>query len=461
MIEQIKTLREDAAKALQSAKDLTEKGDIDAAKKALQEHNDKTAEGTALQEHVDQLATVEKASKDAEDAMRNKAPRLAAVGADAKPGVATQGDPQPQPGEVVPKGLNASGRPADWIEGLAASAQPKATLARASLAVQEQAEVQFHAFVNCLRNGLPDPRTAGAMLENPDERRALQDLTTTSAYTVPTALIPTPIDQMGAPGRLQALCETRQVAEIQGSAAAFGSVTATGYAESGGPTEQTPTNMEVSYKLFPLGAFADITNLVLAGSTFDLIAAFTASVSRAIGRAVDGYIVNGTGSSQFAGLLDGTVGIGTGATERQNVAANNAISVADVQGMASLLKEEYHDDATFVTNVTNMIAIRAGDFTTNKGSSETGLFGPTLGYPSVRSSSAGFQANGTAGNKLAIIGDFRNYVLFEQPGAPMLVSSASLLTAATVIDGVRIAARQYRDGRIARKESFKWLRAIA
>ncbi len=462
MDEKIKQLREDAAKALQSAKDLTEKGDLDGAKKALQEHQVKAAEATTLQEHVDEVATIEKVAKDAEIAMRGRAPRAAAAaGADATQSAATQSDVQPLPGEEKPTGLDRKGRPFGWIEGLPASAQPKEILTRASDALQGEAEAQYEAFVGVIRNGLPDPLVAQAMAVTPDERKAIQDLTTANAYTVPTGLLPTPIDQLGEMGKIGVLCEQRQVTDIKGSVPAFGSVTVTGYAETGAPSEQTPSNVNVEYDLFAMGAYADITNKLLVGSAFDIIAAFSMSVARAMGRAIDGYILNGTGTNQFQGLLDGTVGIGTGATSRHNAAANNAITVADFKGMAALLGEEFHDDARVVTNVANMISFRAADFTTNKGTSEEGMFGPAIGYPSIRSGGAGFQANGTAGNKLAIIGDFANYVLFEQTGAPMLVSSASMLSLATPVDGTRVAIRQYRDGAIARTAAFKWLRGIS
>ena len=458
MDERIKGLREEAGKALQAAKDLTEKGDVDGAKQALQEHQTKAAEANALQEHVDQVATVEKASKDAEAEMRGRAPRAAAAaGADAMQSEATQETVQPLPGDEKPKGQDRKGRPFGWIEGLPASAQPKDILARASDALQGEAEAQYEAFIGVIRNGLPDPLVAQAMAETPEARRALQDLTTANAYTVPTALLPTPIDQLGERGKLGVLCEQRQVTDIKGSVPAFGSVTVGGYAETAAPAEQTPANVPVEYDLFAMGAYADITNKLLIGSAFDIIAAFSEAVARGMGRAIDSYILNGTGTNQFQGILDATVGIGVAAAARHTVAASAAITVADFEGMLALLGDQFHDNARIVTNVANMIKLRAGDFTANKGTSETGLFGPALGYPAIRSGSAGFEANGTAGNKLALVGDFANYVLFEQVGAPMLVSSASMITLATPVDGTRVAIRQYRDGAIARKTAFKSL----
>ena len=461
MDERIKGLREEASKALQSAKDLTEKGDVDGAKKALQEHQTKAAEANTLQEHVDQVTAIEKAAKAAEAEMRGRAPRAAAAaGADAKQSEATQEAVQPLPGEEKPTGLDRKGRPFGWVEGLPASAQPKEILTKASDALQEAAEAQYEAFISVVQHGLPDPMVAQAMAETPEARRALQDLTTANAYTVPTGLLPTPIDALGEMGKLGVLCEQRQVTDIRGSVPAFGSVSVAGYAETAAPANSEPANVNVEYDLFAMGAYADITNKLLVGSGFDIIAAFSMAVSRAMGRAIDNYIINGSGTNQFQGLL-ASGGIGSGATERHNVAANNAITVADVEGMAALLGDEFHDDATIVTNVANMIEIRAGDFTTNKGSSEDGLFGPVIGYPAIRSGGAGFDANGTAGNHLAIIGDFANYVLFEQTGAPMLVSSASMITLGTPVDGTRVAIRQYRDGQIARDDGFKWLRGIA
>lgn len=463
MDERIKGLREEAGKALQAAKDLTEKGDVDGAKLALQEHQTKAAEANALQEHVDQVATVEKAAKDAEIEMRGRAPRAAAAaGADAAmQSAATLEAVQPLPGEEKPKGQDRKGRPFGWIEGVPASAQPKDVLTKASDALQEAAEAQYEAFIDVVRKGLPDPLVAQAMAETPEARRALQALEVGNAYTVPTGLLPTPIDQLGEMGKLGVLCEQRQVTDIKGSVPAFGSVTVTGYVETGAPSESQPSNENVEYDLFAMGAYADITNKLLVGSAFDIIAAFSEAVARAMGRAIDKYILNGTGTNQFQGLLDATVGIGTAAAQRHTVAANSAITVADVKGMAALLGEEFHDNASIVTNVANMIQFRSGDFTTNKGTSEEGLFGPAIGYPAIRSGGAGFEANGTAGNKLMIIGDFANYVLFEQVGAPMLVSNASLLTLASPVDGTRVAIRQYRDGAIARKPAFKWLRGIA
>ena len=468
MNERIKKLREEAAAALQSSRDLIEQEEPDLAgsEAALQTYRDKTAEADKLQAHADAVQTAETAARDAEEALRGRAPRAAArVNADAQQqqgdgqqGQQPAGDVQRAPGDPAPRPheLNRRGEPVDWIQGLPACAQLPDVFTRASDALQAQGEAQYEAFLLAARGEFEPGRVALALQGvDPQIATALQEINTGNAYTIPTALLPTPIDAMGVRGRLGELCERVVVNEIQGKATVFGSVAVAGYAEAGAPGNSEPSNSEIDYELFPMGAYADFTNLSLAGSAFDLIAQFSQAVGRAMGRAIDQYIISGNANNQFEGLLQANNTIPGG--KQQIVATSGEVAWDDIAKLAGKLGDEFVDDATFVSNLANMLLVRVNDVNANKGNSRDDLFGPVAGFPAVRSQGGTWGAASAANGNVAILGAFRNYALFEQPGAPMMVSSGTLLNQAAPKDQTRVAIRQYRDGRRARIAGFSKL----
>jgi HK97 family phage major capsid protein len=306
-------------------------------------------------------------------------------------------------------------RPATWIKGLPAAAQPREILSLAGEDVQDEARVYSTAFLNWMTGGWKsdaewqinaDPMFVKAMSEGTDSA---------GGYYVPDEYIDRDIHDPGAPGAvLRPHCTQIRVSGKAGYIPGFGDVTWAAMTEGTAPSAVTPTISQYSFTVEKSGAIIQVSNELLADAQSNIPALITSAARESSGRYLDLNILNGTG--HWGGVLQsGSIG---------NYTAANAASIValDITGTLFNLDSQWRGNAVWVSR-SGVAAAIAGIGSTSAGLHAIPALTASpndslLGRPYLQSdiSGNGLDNSVATANVTLLVGDFKQVYLVERAG---------------------------------------------
>jgi len=313
----------------------------------------------------------------------------------------------------------SSYRPATWIKGLPAAAQPREILSLAGEDEQDEARVYSTAFLDWMTGGWKsdaewqinaDPMFVKAMSEGTDSA---------GGYYVPDEYIDRDVHDPGAPGAvLRPHCTQIRVSGKAGYLPGFGDVTWAAMTEGSAPTAVTPTISQYAYVVEKSGAIVQVSNELLADAQSNIPALITSAARESSGRYLDLNILNGTASAWGGVLQSGSI---------NNYTAANAASIValDVTGTYFNIDSQWRDNAVWVSR-SGVASAVAGI-----GSTAAGLHAipaltaspndSLLGRPYIQSdvSGNGLDNSVATANVTLLVGDFRQVYLVERAGFTM------------------------------------------
>ena len=230
-----------------------------------------------------------------------------------------------------------------------------------------------------------------------------------------------------------------------------------GIAEEASFSDQTPTVGQVAFSIEKSGGLVKVTRELLDDSAVNLPALLSQLFNEAAGRFEDAGVLNGNNTTQYDGIL------GSGVADYV-MAATGALTTADLTGIFYTLNSQFRQNATWVmpsliTKQVNTIQSTAAGVTgidSLTASPDTNL----LGKPVINAddtSNNGFSTALAANNEIAVLGDFRNYYIFDRIGMTIRRNDFEFMNN----DQVGFYATRRGDGQIALTDSFKILKCAA
>ena len=235
-------------------------------------------------------------------------------------------------------------------------------------------------------------------------------------YFVPEEFIPTTIHDTGLPsGALRAASTVVRVASKDGYIPTLESATWGAIAEEAAFSDQTPTVGQVPFSIEKSGGLIKVTRELLDDSAVNLPSLLSQIFQEAAGRFEDVGILNGNDTTNYAGILQGS-------SNDYVMASATAVTAADLFGIFYTLQSQHRGNATWVMNsliskeINNINATSAGVHSVNDLNTPPAEF--LLGKRVVNSdiSGNGLADSITAGDEIAVFGDFRNYYIFDRIG---------------------------------------------
>ena len=350
----------------------------------------------------------------------------------------------------------ASYKPASWVKGLPAMSQPMWVQEKMGHTQKEEAQFQTDTFVKWLRS--PSDSVFWKQATQ-DETKAMQeDTDAEGGFFVPEEYINSVIHDPGVPGsQLRPLCTTVRVSSKDGYVPTMGSATWAAIAEEAAFSDQTPTVGQVAFSLEKSGGLVKVTRELLDDSAVNLPSLLTQVFQESAGRFEDAGILNGNNTAQYDGIL------GSGVADYV-MAATGALVTADLLGIFYTLQSQFRQGATWVmpsviTKQVNSIQVT--------GNGITGITGLTanpdaalLGKPVVNADDTGSNGLATAlsaNNEIAVLGDFRNYYIFDRTGFTLRRNDSLYMGN----DQIGFFASRRGDGQIGLDASFKILKCAA
>jgi HK97 family phage major capsid protein len=305
-------------------------------------------------------------------------------------------------------------KPASFIKGLPAMAQPLWVQEQMGDNVKDEARFMTDTFVKWFQSPSDDMFWKTA---SPDEAKAMQeDTDAEGGFFVPEAFLANTIHDTGVPGsQLRPICNVIRVASKDGYIPTMASATWAAIAEEAAPTESTPTVGQVNFSIEKSGGLIKVSRELLDDSAINLPNLLSQIFQEAAGQFEDTGIIGGNGTTQYSGIMaDASVAFYTMA---------NATSVigADLIGTYYALNAQHRGNASWVMKsamaaLVNSIAITAAgvhsipsltaapaDFILGKKNvlvDSTSTLGSTI----------------TSTEKIAIFGDFKSYYIFDRVG---------------------------------------------
>ena len=344
-------------------------------------------------------------------------------------------------------------KPASYIKGLPAMAQPLWVQEQMGDNVKDEARFMSDTFVKWLRSPSDDIfwKTASS-----DEIKAMQeDTDAEGGFFVPEAFLANTIHDTGVPGsQLRPLCSVIRVASKDGYIPTMASATWAAIAEEAAPTESTPVVGQVTFSIEKSGGLVKVSRELLDDSAINLPALLSQIFQEAAGQFEDVGIISGNNTTQYAGIMsDGDVAFYTMA---------NATSVvgADLIGTYYALNAQHRANASWVmksaiASLINSIAITAaGVHSIPSLTAAPADF--ILGKPNVLTDvTSGLGGNITSTEKIAIFGDFKQYYIFDRVGFAIRRNDSLFMGN----DQVGFFATRRGDGQVGLAAAFKIPRA--
>ena len=350
----------------------------------------------------------------------------------------------------------ASYKPASWVKGLPAMSQPLWVQEQMGVTEKEQAQFQTDTFLKWMRAPSDDVFWKTASL---DEVKAMQeDTDAEGGYFVPEQFINQVVHDPGVPGSvLRPNCTVIRVSSKDGYVPTMGSASWAAIAEEGAFSDQTPTVGQVAFSIEKSGGLVKVTRELLDDSAVNLPGLLTQIFQEAAGRFEDAGILNGNNTAQYDGIL------GSGVADYV-MAATGALTTADLLGIFYTLNSQFRQNATWVmpsliTKFVNSIQSTAAGVTgidSLTASPDTALLGKTV-VNTDDTSNNGFSTALAANNEIGILGDFRNYYIFDRIGMTIRRNDSLYMGN----DQVGFFATRRGDGQIALTDSFKILKCAA
>ena len=349
--------------------------------------------------------------------------------------------------------IKADYKPASFVKGLPAMAQPLWVQEQMGDNLKEEARFMSDTFIKWMKSPSDDVfwKTASS-----DEIKAMQeDTAAEGGFFVPEQFLANTIHDTGVPGsQLRPLCNVIRVASKDGYIPTMGSATWAAIAEEAAPTESTPTVGQVTFSIEKSGGLIKVSRELLDNSAINLPALLSQIFQEAAGQFEDVGIISGNNTTQYAGIMsDGDVAFYTMA---------NATSVvgADLIGTYYALNAQHRANASWVMKSTiasliNSIAITAaGVHSIPSLTAAPADF--ILGKPTVLTDvTSGLGGNITSTEKIAIFGDFKQYYIFDRVGFTIRRNDSLYMGN----DQVGFFATRRGDGQVGLPAAFKIPRA--
>jgi len=432
-------MREEAQALLVKAEETLGTGDVEASTKMIQ----------------DAQATMEKA--DAIDITNSQIKSL--KGDFNKPlntvPIASTDTADYNPNDTTAK-IKGNYKPATWVKGLPAMSQPAWVQEQMGDNHKEIAKVQKDAFVKWMKSPSDTIFWKNA---TPDETKAMQeDTDAEGGYFVPEEFINQVVHDPGVPGsQLRPLSTVVRVASKDGYVPTIASASWAAIAEEGAFSDQTPTVGQVAFSIEKSGGLVKVTRELLDDSAINLPALLSQIFQEAAGRFEDAGILNGNNTAQYDGIL------GSGVADYV-AAATGAITTADLTGIFYTLQSQFRQNATWVmpsliTKQINSIQSTAAGVTgiaSLTASPDANL----LGKPVVNAddtSNNGLATALSANNEIAVLGSFKNYMIFDRVGMSIRRNDSLYMGN----DQVGFFATRRGDGQIGLESAFKILKMAA
>jgi len=344
-------------------------------------------------------------------------------------------------------------KPASWVKGLPAMAQPLWVQEQMGDNVKDEARFMTDAFIKWFRSPSEDMFWKTA---SPDEIKAMQeDTDAEGGFFVPEQFLAQVIHDTGVPGsQLRPLCTVIRVASKDGYIPTLASATWAAIAEEAAPTESTPVVGQVNFSIEKSGGLVKVSRELLDDSAINLPAFLSQIFQEAAGQFEDVGIISGNGTTQYSGVLsDGDVAFYTMA---------NATSVvgADLIGTYYALNAQHRAGASWVmksaiASLINSIAITAaGVHSIPSLTAAPADF--ILGKRTVLTDvTSGLGGNITSTEKIAIFGDFKSYYIFDRVGFTIRRNDSLYMGN----DQVGFFATRRGDGQVGLAAAFKIPRA--
>ena len=344
-------------------------------------------------------------------------------------------------------------KPASFIKGLPAMAQPLWVQEQMGDNVKDEARFMSDTFVKWLRSPSEDMFWKTA---SPDEVKAMQeDTDAEGGFFVPEQFINQTIHDTGVPGsQLRDICTVIRVASKDGYLPTMASATWAAIAEEAAPTESTPVVGQVTFSIEKSGGLVKVSRELLDDSAINLPALLSQVFQEAAGQFEDVGIISGNDTTQYAGIMsDGDVAFYTMA---------NAISVvgADLIGTYYALNAQHRANASWVMKssiaaLVNSIAIAAaGVHSIPSLTAAPADF--ILGKRNVLTDvTSGLGGTITSTEKIAIFGDFKQYYIFDRVGFTIRRNDSLYMGN----DQVGFFASRRGDGQVGLAAAFKIPRA--
>jgi len=349
--------------------------------------------------------------------------------------------------------VKADYRPASWVKGLPAMAQPLWVQEQMGDNVKAEARFMTDTFTKWLRCPSDDLfwKTASS-----DEIKAMQeDTDAEGGFFVPEQFINQTIHDPGVPGsQLRSLCTVIRVGSKDGYIPTMGSATWAAIAEEAAPSESTPTVGQVSFNVEKSGGLVKVSRELLDDSAINLPALLSQIFNEAAGRFEDTGIISGNDSTQYAGIMsDAAVAFYT-------MANATSVVAADLIGTYYALNAQHRANASWVMKsamaaLVNSIAVTAaGVHSIPSLTAAPAAF--ILGKPNVLTDvSSALGGNITSTEKIAIFGDFRQYYVFDRVGMTIRRNDSLYMGN----DQVGFFATRRADGQVGLAAAFKIPRA--
>jgi len=344
-------------------------------------------------------------------------------------------------------------KPASWMKGLPAMAQPEWVLDLCGDNIKDQAQFMTDTFVKWMRSPSDNVFWKTA---SPDEVKAMQeDTDAEGGFFVPEQFINQVVRDPGVPGsQLRPLCTVIRVSSKDGYVPTMGSATWAAIAEEATYSDQTPTVGQVSFSLEKSGGLVKVTRELLDDSQINLPALLSQIFQESAGRFEDVGVISGNDTTQYAGVLsDSSVAFYT-------MAGSTAVIAADLIGTFYALEAQHRANSTWVMKSTinsliNQIQLTAAGVpgVANITAAPSAFI---LGRPVVDTDVvSGLGGNITSTEKIAIFGDFRQYYIFDRAG--FTIRRNDFENMAT--DQVGFYASRRGDGQVGLAAAFKIPRA--
>ena len=344
-------------------------------------------------------------------------------------------------------------KPASYIKGLPAMAQPLWVQDQMGENLKDEARFMTDTFVKWLKSPSDDMFWKTA---SPDEVKAMQeDTDAEGGFFVPEQFINQVIHDTGVPGsQLRPLCTVIRVASKDGYIPTMASATWAAIAEEAAFGESTPVVGQVNFSIEKSGGVVKVSRELLDDSAINLPALLSQVFQEAAGQFEDVGIISGNNTTQYAGIMsDASVAFYTMA---------NATSVvgADLLGTYYALNAQHRANASWVMKSTiasliNSIAIAAaGVHSIPSLTAAPADF--ILGKQNVLTDvTSGLGGNITSTEKIAIFGDFRQYYIFDRVGFTIRRNDDLYMAN----DQVGFFATRRGDGQVGLAAAFKIPRA--
>jgi len=429
-------MREQAAALLSVAETELEKGEVDSFNRMITEAQEKMEQADTF----DQAATKMAALKGDFDRPLNPVP-------------VTSNDVAIYDPTDTTARIKGDYKPASFIKGLPAMAQPLWVQEQMGDNVKDEARFMSDTFVKWFQSPSDDFFWKTA---SPDEAKAMQeDTDAEGGFFVPEQFLANTIHDTGVPGsQLRPICNVIRVASKDGYIPTMASATWAAIAEEAAPTESTPTVGQVTFSIEKSGGLIKVSRELLDDSAINLPNLLSQIFQEAAGQFEDTGIISGNNTTQYAGIMSDTN------VAFYTMANATSVVVADLIGTFYALEAQHRANSTWVmksaiNSLINQIQV-TGNGVTGIANITTAPSAFILGRPVVDTDvTSGLGGNITSTEKIAIFGDFKSYYIFDRVGFTIRRNDSLYMGN----DQVGFFATRRGDGQVGLAAAFKIPRA--